>query len=74
MEEISLTHDDLITFEADKRSGQACIRNLRITVSDILGWLASGMTIDEIIEDFPELCKRDIYASLQFAANRMRRN
>lgn len=59
-----------ITIEAGKRSGKPCIRGLRIAVSDVLGWLAVGMTTAEILEDFPELEAKDITASLQFAANR----
>lgn len=59
-----------ITLEAGKRSGKPCIRGLRITVYDILGWLASGMTHEEIIDDFPELEKEDIQASLLFASDR----
>ena len=59
-----------ITLEAGKRSGKPCIRGLRITVYDVLGWLASGMSQDEIIEDFPELELEDIQASLLFASNR----
>jgi uncharacterized protein (DUF433 family) len=58
----------IITIEPGKRGGKPCIRGMRITVGDILAWLASGMTIDEIITDFPELTKDDIYASLAFAA------
>lgn len=61
---------DRITLTVGKRGGQPCIRNLRITVYDILGWLASGMSIDNIIEDYPELEEADIMASLAFAAQR----
>ena len=59
-----------ITLEAGKRSGKPCIRGLRIAVYDVLGWLAAGMGVDEILEDFPELEAADITACLQFAANR----
>jgi uncharacterized protein (DUF433 family) len=52
------------------RFGKPRIRNTRITVSDILGWLANGMTYDDIVEDFPELTPEDILASLAFAASR----
>jgi uncharacterized protein (DUF433 family) len=52
------------------RFGKPCIRDTRITVYDILGWLAAGMTIDEIVEDFPELRESDILACLAFAADR----
>ncbi len=61
-----------ITFEPGKRSGKPCIRNLRITVYDILGYLASGMTQEEIVKDFPELTKEDILACLSYAADRER--
>lgn len=58
----------IITIEAGKRSGQPCIRGLRITVYDILSYLAAGMTPEEIIEDFPNLTREDILASLAYAA------
>jgi uncharacterized protein (DUF433 family) len=61
---------DFITIDEGKRGGKPCIRGMRITVGDILGWLSSGMTNDEIINDFPELTIDDIYASLSFAAAR----
>jgi Uncharacterized conserved protein len=60
----------IITIEAGKRSGKPCIRGLRITVYDVLSWLADGMTHAEIIEDFPELTNEDISACLSFAANK----
>lgn len=63
----------IITLEPGKRGGKPCIRGMRITVGDILGWLAAGMSIDEIISDFPELTKEDIYASLAFAADKENR-
>ena len=59
-----------ITIEPGKRGGKPCIRNMRITVYDILGWLASGMSVGEILTDFPELSEADIRASLSFAAER----
>ena len=62
-----------ITIEAGKRSGQPCIRGLRITVYDVLGYLAAGMTEEEILEDFPELTNDDIKASLAYAADADRR-
>lgn len=62
-----------ITIEADKRGGKPCLRGLRITVYDILDYLAGGMTPEEILEDFPELEREDIQASLTFAADRERR-
>ena len=60
----------IITIESGKRGGKPCIRGMRITVGDILGWLAAGMTFDEIIDDFPELTREDIQAALLFAADR----
>jgi len=62
-----------ITVEPGKRSGKPCIRGLRITVSDVLEYLASGMTESEILGDFPELTSEDIRACLTFAAERERR-
>ncbi len=59
-----------ITFEPGKRGGKPCIRGMRITVYDVLAWLASGMTEEQIIEDYPELSKDDIRACLAFAADR----
>ena len=61
-----------ITIDADKRGGKPCIRAMRITVYDVLEYLASGMSEEEIIEDFPELTKEDIKTSIAFAANRER--
>jgi uncharacterized protein (DUF433 family) len=63
----------IITIEPGKRGGKPCIRGLRITVYDILEYLASGMTIEEILQDFPDLTRKDISACLQFAADRERR-
>jgi uncharacterized protein (DUF433 family) len=62
-----------ITMEPGKRSGKPCIRGLRITVSDVLEYLASGMTDAEILAGFPELTVEDIRACLAFAAERERR-
>ena len=55
-----------ITVEPGKRGGQPCIRNMRITVGDILGWLDIGMTHDEIVDDFPYLEKEDIDAAVAY--------
>jgi len=63
----------IITIEPGKRSGKPCIRGLRITVSDVLEYLASGMTEAEILHDFPELTQEDLRACLAFAADRERR-
>ena len=62
-----------ITIEPSKRSGKPCIRGLRITVADVLGWLAVGMSQEEILEDYPELKKEDITACLEYAADSERR-
>lgn len=62
--------DMRITLAADKRGGRPCIRNLRISVYDVLDMMAEGMSESEIIEDFPELETADIRACLAFAANR----
>lgn len=64
-----MDYRDRITFEPDKRGGKPCIRGLRITVYDILEYLASGMTQEEILADFPYLEPDDIRASLAFAAD-----
>lgn len=66
-------YKNIITVETDKRSGKPCIRGLRITVEDILRWLASGMTVDEIIDDFPDLTREDILTALEFSADQMKR-
>jgi len=63
-------YKQIITIEPGKRGGKPCIRGMRITVNDILGWLAAGMTIPEILEDFDELMEEDIYAALSYAADR----
>ncbi len=60
----------IITIEPGKRGGKPCIRGMRITVGDILGWSASGMTIQDILNDFTELTEEDIYAALSYAAER----
>ncbi len=67
------THHPLITLEPGKRGGKPCIRGIRITVGDILGWLSAGMSHLEIIEDFPDLTEEDIRAALAFAADREQR-
>jgi len=63
----------IITIDPGKRSGQACIRGLRTTVRDVLEYLAAGMSVDEILTDFPDLTADDIRACLAFAADRERR-
>ncbi len=66
-------YQQLITIEPDKRGGKPCIRGLRMTVSDVLGYLASGMSEDQVLADFPDLTREDIRACLAFAADRERR-
>lgn len=68
-----MNHLDRITIEPEKRGGKPCIRGLRITVYDVLEYLASGMTEAEILADFPDLEPEDIRAALLFAAERERR-
>ena len=63
----------IISVDPGKRGGKPCIRGLRITVYDVLEYLASGMSEDEILADFPDLERQDIRASLAFAADRERR-
>ena len=65
-----MNYRDIITIESDKRSGKPCIREMRISVYDILEYLASGMTTAEILSDFPELTETDIRACLAYAADR----
>ena len=66
-------YTEIITVEPGKRGGKPCIRGLRITVYDVLEYLASGMTEPEILADFPDLTREDIRACLAFAAERERR-
>ena len=68
-----MNYEHIITIEPDKRSGKPCIRGMRITVYDILEYLASGMSEDEILADFSELTREDIEACLAFAADRERK-
>ena len=68
-----MDYKQYITIEPGKRNGKPCIRGLRITVYDVLDYLASGMTEQEIISDFPELTSDDIKAVLAFAADRERK-
>ena len=66
-------YQKIIAINPEKRFGKPCIRNTRITVFDVLGWLASGMSNSEIIQDFPELTEEDISACLSYAAERERK-
>jgi uncharacterized protein (DUF433 family) len=67
---MATNYQDIITIEPGKRGGKPCIRGLRITVYDVLSWLADGMAKAEIIDDYPELTDNDIQACLRFAAER----
>ncbi|GAB5562622.1 MAG: DUF433 domain-containing protein [Synoicihabitans sp.] len=68
-----MSYRDIITIEPGKRGGKPCIRGLRITVYDVLDYLAGGMTESEILADFPDLRSEDIKACLAFAADRERK-
>jgi uncharacterized protein (DUF433 family) len=70
---MSAPYQNIITLEPGKRSGQPTIRGMRITVSDVLSYLASGMSHEEILADFPNLTEEDIRACLSYAADRERR-
>jgi uncharacterized protein (DUF433 family) len=68
-----MNYQQIITLEPGKRGGRPCIRGMRIAVVDVLGWLAAGMSHEQILSDFPELTEEDIRACLAFAADRERR-
>mgnify|MGYP001615333158 CR=1 FL=1 len=68
-----MDYKHLITVEPGKRGGKPCIRGLRITVYDVLEYLAADMSVDQILADFPDLTREDIHACLAFAADRERR-
>ena len=68
-----MDYSQIITIEPGKRSGKACIRGLRITVYDVLDYLAGGMSTEEVLADFPDLNEPDIRACLAFAADAERR-
>lgn len=65
-----MKYNEIIKINPLKRFGKPCVRDTRITVYDVLGWLASGMSVEEILSDFPELSKEDIKACLAYAAER----
>jgi uncharacterized protein (DUF433 family) len=65
-------YQNIITIEPGKRGGKPCIRGMRITVYDILSYLASGMTYEEVLNDFPYLTQEDILACLSYVADRER--
>ena len=64
---------EIITINPEKRFGRPCVRDTRISVFDVLGWLASGMSNAQILKDFPELSKEDISACLSYAADKERK-
>ena len=66
-------YNKYIRISSEKRFGKPCIRNTRIAVSDILGWLGSGMSFEDVLSDYPELTREDIKATLMFAADRERK-
>ena len=68
-----MDYSKIVTIESGKMGGKPCIRGLRITVYDVLDYLASGMTEDEILHDFPDLTSEDLRACLAFAADRERK-
>jgi uncharacterized protein (DUF433 family) len=68
-----MDYSKIITIEPGKRSGKPCIRGMRMTVTDVLEYLAAGMTEKEILEEFPDLTAEDIRACLAFAADRERK-
>jgi len=70
---MTVDYRSIITVEPGKRGGRPCVRGMRIAVADVLGWLASGSSVGEILSDYPELTEEDIRAVLAFAADRERR-
>ena len=70
---LHMNYQNVITIEPGKRGGRPCIRRMRISVGDVLGWLAAGMSHEEILRDYPELTEDDIRACLAYAADRERR-
>lgn len=73
LEALFLVDRQRITIEPGKRGGKPCIRNMRITVYDVLDFMASGLTIEQILDEYPELEHEDILACLAFAADREHR-
>ena len=65
-----MTYKGIITLDPNQRGGKPCIRGMRITVYDVLDYLASGMTKEDILKDFPYLTTEDIQAALAYAADR----
>ncbi|MEC4049208.1 DUF433 domain-containing protein [Flavobacterium sp. SUN046] len=65
-----INYHDIIKRDSNKRFGKPCVRETRISVYDVLSWLANEMSVKEIIEDFPELNEKDIFACLAYAADK----
>jgi uncharacterized protein (DUF433 family) len=65
-----MNYTGIITMESGKRGGKPCIRGMRITVYDVLSYLAAGMSVEELLADFPYLTREDILAALSFVAER----
>lgn len=65
-----MNYKKIITIEANKRNGKPCVRGMRISVYDVLSWLASGMSTQDILNDYPELTAEDIQACMAYAADR----
>ena len=68
-----MDYQRIVTIEPGQRGGRPCIRGMRIAVADVLGWLAAGMSHEQILSDYPELTEEDIRAALAYAADRERR-
>ena len=68
-----MDYSKIITIDPGKRGGKPCLRGMRVTVLDILGYMASGMTVDEILADFPYITREDTQACLAFAPDHERR-
>lgn len=68
-----MDYKEIISIDPNIRFGNPCINGTRISVYDVLGWLASGMTIEEIINDFPQLTKLQILACLSYSADKERK-
>ena len=70
---VLMDYSKIITIEPGQRGGKPCIRGMRITVTDVLEYLASGMSESQVLSDFPELTSEDVHACLAFAAEREKR-
>ena len=68
-----MSYQEIITIEAGKRGGRPCVRDTRISVGDVLGWLAASMSHEQILDEYPELTERNIRACLAYASDRERR-